>query len=86
MDAAEFKRWFKGSPVERTRRKRLLRNVAIAMGNSSEQRFAAQLESWAATDDPVLAEAAKWATNRLRRLEAERNQSASGEDEERAAS
>jgi hypothetical protein len=56
------------------------------MGNSGKRRFAAQLESWAATDDPVLAEAAKWATNRLRRLEAERNQSASGEDEERAAS
>jgi epoxyqueuosine reductase len=68
MDAAEFKRWFKGSPVERTRRKRLLRNVAIAMGNSGQQRFAAQLEAWAATDDPVLAEAAKWATNRIRRL------------------
>ena len=67
MDAAEFKRWFKGSPVERTRRKRLLRNVAIAMGNSGEQRFAAQLESWAAADDPVLAEAAEWALKRINR-------------------
>ncbi len=65
MDAAEFKRWFKGSPVERTRRKRLQRNVAIAMGNSGEQQFAAQLEDWAAADDPVLAEAAQWAINRL---------------------
>ena len=61
MDAAEFKRWFKGSPVERTRRKRLHRNVAIAMGNSGDPRFIAQLEAWAATDDPVLAEAAAWA-------------------------
>jgi epoxyqueuosine reductase len=82
MDAAEFKRWFKGSPVERTRRKRLLRNVAIAMGNSGEQRFAAQLEAWASAEDPVLAEAAKWATNRMRCLEAERNQVATGEDPE----
>jgi epoxyqueuosine reductase len=80
MDAAEFRRWFKGSPVERTRRKRLLRNVAIAMGNSGEQRFAAQLEAWAAAEDPVLAEAAKWATNRMRCLEAERNQAAAGQD------
>ena len=47
MDAAEFKRWFKGSPVDRTRRKRLLRNVAIAMGNSGERKFAAQLDLWA---------------------------------------
>jgi epoxyqueuosine reductase len=85
MDAAEFKRWFKGSPVERTRRKRLLRNVAIAMGNSGERRFAAQLESWASAEDSVLAEAADWATNRMRRLEAERNQAAMSEDEDREA-
>jgi epoxyqueuosine reductase len=65
MDAAEFKRWFAGSPVERTRRKRLHRNVAIAMGNSGEQRFSAQLEAWAAADDPVLAEVAEWAIKQI---------------------
>jgi epoxyqueuosine reductase len=65
MDGAEFKRWFKGSPVERTRRKRLLRNVAIAMGNSGEQRFAAQLEAWTSAEDSVLAEAAEWAFKRI---------------------
>jgi epoxyqueuosine reductase len=65
MDAAEFKRWFKGSPVERTRRKRLLRNVAIAMGNSGERRFATQLEAWALAEDPVLAEVANWAIKRI---------------------
>jgi epoxyqueuosine reductase len=83
MDAAEFKRWFKGSPVERTRRKRLLRNVAIAMGNSGERRFIVQLEAWASAEDPVLAEAAEWATNRLHRLEAEHNEAATDEDEDR---
>ena len=76
MDGPEFKRWFKGSPVERTRRKRLLRNVAIAMGNSGEQRFLAQLKTWTAAEDPVLAEAAEWATNRIRRLESGHNQGA----------
>jgi epoxyqueuosine reductase len=65
MDQAEFKRWFKGSPIERTRRKRLQRNVAIAMGNSGEQKFIAQLESWSAAEDPVLSEAAEWAIQRL---------------------
>ena len=65
MDAAEFRRWFKGSPVERTRRKRLLRNVAIAMGNSGETRFLAQLEAWRAGEDEVLAESAAWAIERL---------------------
>jgi epoxyqueuosine reductase len=75
MDAAEFKHWFKGSPIERTRRKRLQRNVAIAMGNSGEPGFTAQLEAWAAIgDDPVLAEAATWAIQRIRTLETEQNQ------------
>ena len=65
MDGAEFKRRFKGSPVERTRRKRLLRNVAIAMGNSGERRFLAQLSEWTISEDEVLAEAALWAVRRI---------------------
>ena len=51
--------------VRRKRRKRLLRNVAIAMGNSGEQRFAAQLEAWTSAEDSVLAEAAEWALKRI---------------------
>ena len=74
MDAAEFKRWFKGSPVERTRRKRLQRNVAIAMGNSGEQKFTAQLEAWVSAEDPVLAEASTWAIQRIDDLNSLRNQ------------
>jgi epoxyqueuosine reductase len=66
MDAAEFKRWFKGSPLERTRRKRLHRNVAIAMGNSGDERFLPQLEAWSAGEDEILAETASWATGRIR--------------------
>ncbi len=65
MDAGQFKRLFKGSPLERTGRKRLLRNVAIAMGNSGEARFLPQLEAWAVGEDPVLADAAQWARARL---------------------
>ena len=65
MDSRQFKLLFKGSPLERTGRKRLLRNVAIAMGNSGEARFLPQLDAWAAGDDPVLADAAEWARARL---------------------
>jgi len=66
MDAKEFKRRFKGSPLERTRRKRLLRNVAIAMGNSREQRYLPQLEAWAGQrDDAVLQETAAWTKARI---------------------
>jgi epoxyqueuosine reductase len=82
MDAAEFKRWFKGSPVERTRRKRLHRNVAIAMGNTGDRRFFPQLETWAAAEDPVLAEAAQWSIQRIRALEACAPQPHANQDKE----
>nr|WP_255551516.1 tRNA epoxyqueuosine(34) reductase QueG [Granulicella sp. dw_53] len=68
LDAATFKRWFKGSPLERTKRKRLLRNVAIAMGNSGESRFLPQLQQWERGEDQILAEAAGWAIRRIERI------------------
>jgi epoxyqueuosine reductase len=61
LDGSAFNRIFRGSPLERTRRKRVLRNVAIAMGNSGEHTFLPQLTAWAEGDDAVLAEAARWA-------------------------
>jgi epoxyqueuosine reductase len=65
MDGREFKRRFKGSPLERTGRKRLLRSVAIAMGNSGDERFLPQLEAWRQGEEPVLAEAAEWARKQI---------------------
>jgi epoxyqueuosine reductase len=65
MDQEEFRRWFKGSPLERTKRHRVQRNVAIAMGNSRETRFVPQLEEWERGEDAVLAESARWALGRL---------------------
>ena len=66
MDTRKFKLRFKGSPLERTGRKRLLRNVAIAMGNSGDERFVSQLDAWAATaEDAVLRESALWARERI---------------------
>ena len=67
MDGPAFNRMFRGSPLERTRRKRVLRNVAIAMGNSNQMEFLPQLEAWAAGDDAMLAEAAGWAITRLQK-------------------
>ncbi len=51
-------------------RKRLLRNVAIAMGNSGERRFMGQLTEWTQGEDEVLAEAAGWALKQIERREA----------------
>jgi epoxyqueuosine reductase len=75
MDSASFKRWFKGSPVERTRRSRLQRNVAIAMGNSGEERFIPPLQQWSASGEPVLAETADWALHRISLLAAQQDRS-----------
>ena len=65
MDNPAFKQAFKGSPVERTKRRRLQRNVAIAMGNSGSAEFRPQLAEWAGAEDALLAEAAGWALARL---------------------
>lgn len=65
MDGPQFNRWFRGSPLERTRRKRVLRNVAIAMGNSGSSTFLPQLREWAEAEDEVLADAARWALEQL---------------------
>ena len=67
LDGPAFNRVFRGSPLERTRRKRILRNVAIAMGNSGHMEFLPQLDAWAAGEDLVLAEAAAWAADNLRK-------------------
>lgn len=65
MDGPQFNRTFRGSPLERTGRKRVQRNVAIAIGNSGDASFAPKLREWAEGDDPVLADAARWALDKL---------------------
>ena len=69
LDGPAFNRVFRKSPLERTRRKRIHRNVAIAMGNSADPDFLPQLDLWAASEDAILADAAAWAASRLRRPE-----------------
>jgi epoxyqueuosine reductase len=71
LEGPAFTRVFRGSPVERnrrqtSRRKLFRRNLAIAMGNSGDRDFLPQLDTWASSDDPVLAETAAWAAARLR--------------------
>jgi epoxyqueuosine reductase len=65
MDEAEFERQFNGSPVRRAGFEGLRRNVAIAMGNSGQARFAPWLVRWAEATDLGLRSAARWAKSRL---------------------
>ncbi len=58
---------FRGSPVKRARFNGLRRNVAIAMGNSGDQRFLPVLQELAHDEDAIVAEHAHWALQRLQR-------------------
>lgn len=64
----DFNRVFKDSPIKRAKYAGVRRNVAIAMGNSGEERFRPQLVKLAADEDPILAEHAAWALQRLGKI------------------
>jgi len=66
MTAEEFREGFRGSPIRRTKRAGLRRNVAIAMGNSGKRDFLPILEKMTSDEDQTVAESASWAKGRLR--------------------
>ncbi len=61
----EFRETFRRSPVKRARRSGLLRNVAVAMGNSGDQRFVEVLQQLCHDEDPLIAAHARWAISTL---------------------
>jgi epoxyqueuosine reductase len=61
----EFTRKFRGSAIRRAKRTGLRRNAILAMGNSGEAKFMAQLQKLVNDDDPVVAGAARWAVDKL---------------------
>nr|WP_087574479.1 tRNA epoxyqueuosine(34) reductase QueG [Sphingomonas sp. CDS-1] len=65
LDDAGFREIFSGSPIKRIGRNRMVRNAAIAAGNSGDVRLIGRLQALVADDDPVVAEAAEWALARL---------------------
>jgi epoxyqueuosine reductase len=65
MSAEEFRAVFRGSPIRRTKRSGLRRNVAIAMGNSGSRQFLPLLDQLAADEDESVAESAQWARTHL---------------------
>jgi epoxyqueuosine reductase len=67
LDEASFRKVFAGSPIKRIGRDRMVRNAAIAAGNSGLAELAPVLDRLARDDDPVVAEAASWALRRLNR-------------------
>jgi len=65
LDDAGFRAVFSGSPIKRIGRTRLVRNAAIAAGNSGDARLLSVLEPLCSDPDPVVAEAAQWARGQL---------------------
>ncbi|HEX8126439.1 MAG TPA: tRNA epoxyqueuosine(34) reductase QueG [Allosphingosinicella sp.] len=65
LDDAAFRKVFAGSPIKRIGRGRMVRNAAIAAGNSGMAELAPVLERLTRDQDPVVAEAAAWGLRRL---------------------
>jgi epoxyqueuosine reductase len=65
LDDAGFREIFSGSPIKRIGRNRMVRNAAIAAGNSGDKRLIERLRVLTGDQDPVVAEAACWALERL---------------------
>ena len=67
LSLEEFREVFRGTPVKRAKHAGLLRNVAIAMGNSGQERFLPLLAELAQHTDAAVYEAAEWAMRKLKR-------------------
>jgi epoxyqueuosine reductase len=65
LDEAAFRTRFRKSPVRRTGRAGLLRNVAVAMGNSGDAGFLPDLLAVLGDDEPLLRGHAAWALGRI---------------------
>jgi epoxyqueuosine reductase len=71
LDDAGFKKRFAGTPVLRTKRRGLLRNVCVALGNVGDAAALPALEKAAEDPEPLIAEHARWAMETIRtRLQA----------------
>lgn len=61
LDETQFRQRFRHTPMMRPGRSGLLRNAAIALGNSGDERALPALERAAGDSDPLVREAAAWA-------------------------
>jgi epoxyqueuosine reductase len=65
LDEAGFKARFAGTPLWRTKRRGLLRNVCVALGNVGDATALSALEIAARDPEPLIAEHARWAFLRI---------------------
>ena len=65
LDDAGFKSRFTGTPIVRTKRRGLLRNVSVALGNVGDKTALPVLEKAANDKDALIAEHARWAIQQI---------------------
>ena len=65
LDETAFKQRFARTPILRTKRRGLLRNVCIALGNVGDADALPALARAAADCEPLIAEHARWAIDEI---------------------
>ena len=65
LDEAGFKRRFAGTPILRTRRRGLRRNVCVALGNTGDGRALPALQNALRDPEPLVSEHAAWAIKQI---------------------
>ena len=65
LDDAGFKARFSGTPILRTKRRGLLRNVCVALGNVGDEGALPALRKAAEDPEPLIAEHARWAIEQI---------------------
>jgi epoxyqueuosine reductase len=73
MNEEQFRSFFRGSPVKRTKWRGLVRNACIALGNSAtvlgssqHERVSTLLKRLSASSETLIAESAQWALSRIK--------------------
>ena len=65
LDDVGFKKRFAGTPMLRTKRRGVLRNVGVALGNVGDKTALPALEKAAQDSEPLIAEHARWAVQQI---------------------
>jgi len=66
LSEMEFRALFRKSPIKRIKRRGFLRNVCVALGNVGDSSDLSALERAATDPEPLIAEHAAWAIQRIR--------------------
>jgi epoxyqueuosine reductase len=66
LDDPGFKKRFAGTPMLRTKRRGLLRNVCVALGNIGNERVLPALENALCDPEPLIQEHANWAIRQIK--------------------